>query len=509
MTTDAETDAAADGVLRAGCAARLRGARPPRGRPRRSRRRRLLALVVVPDDFRWAILAVAAIGFAGASVTRGWAGLLTETAGRVPETRAAGVALAQAPRRLFAWPAFAAATLALWLWLDGSSWTFEIEAYVLPPAVGLLLFAVSAGVAAAAGRGDDRGRPVVLARARGSRGRVVWNTTITLFADVPDAVARARHRRRDRGRRPHPGSRVDSRPPGAVPRPRRGDRRAGRARAGRGRACRARTEESRPGCSSSSESRTPPPSASCAALRCTSSRPRPRAEPPSERARRDGTAHSLALSAEGGFAIVVPAIALGLAALAMIPSLDEPLVVALALAITGALHVVAAAWHRVPLAAATRWTALAGAIVAAAGSLTSGVVDTVELVSLPVAAALLGGATLAMWRRDRAGQAWPGGERIVWLLGLAMAVAPSIIAVPNDPRTWLVIVGALLAAIGCVVAPIDDATGLKAAVRHAPDRRRARDGRAGARHPRGRVGRVRRTGRRARARSSSPRRSCG
>ena len=66
-----------------------------------------------------------------------------------------------------------------------------------------------------------------------------------------------------------------------------------------------------------------------------------------------------------------------------------------------------------------------------------------------------------MWRRDRAGQAWPGGERIVWLLGLAMAVAPSIIAVPNDPRTWLVIVGALLAAIGCVVAPIDDSTGLK------------------------------------------------
>ncbi len=157
----------------------------------------------------------------------------------------------------------------------------------------------------------------------------------------------------------------------------------------------------------------------------------------------------------------MPAIALGLAALAVIPSLDEPLVVALAIAITGALHVAAAAWHRVPLGAATRWTALAGAIVAAGGSLTSGVVDTVELVSLPVAAALLGGATLAMWRRDRAGQAWPGGERIVWLLGLAMAVAPSIIAVPNDPRTWLVIVGALLAAIGCVVAPIDDSTGLK------------------------------------------------
>ena len=95
----------------------------------------------VPASLRWLMLAVIALGFAGASVTRGWAALTTVVPSGVPETRAIGLPLARAPRRLFAWPAFAAATLALWAWLDESG-SYEIEAYVLPPAVGLLVFAL-------------------------------------------------------------------------------------------------------------------------------------------------------------------------------------------------------------------------------------------------------------------------------------------------------------------------------------------------------------------------------
>ncbi len=423
------------------------------------------ALVLVPADFRWAILAVAALGFAAASITRGWAGPVTEASGRVPERRATGVALAAAPRRLFAWPAFAAATLALWLWLDGSSSTFEIEAYVLPPAVGLLLFAVALVWLR---RQVEATIAVILS--------FVLGLVVPALVSLEDSVFR-------------PWTDVP------VPSPVRGTVVAVVAAAIT--LALAWTPARRVRFPALMGAIVALVSIALVAVGRAVTEPAgtawllllvgvayvsafgflrgapvriaaPAANPPGVAAvlaAPSGTAATEpvtpSISAEGGFAIGVPAIALGLAALAIIPSLDEPLVVAIALAITGALHIAAAAWHRVPLGAATRWTALAGAVVAAAGSLTSGVADTVELVSLPVAAALLGGATLAMRRRARAGQAWPGEERIVWLLGLATAIAPSIIAVPNDPRTWLVIVGALLAAIGCVVAPIDDATGLK------------------------------------------------
>ena len=57
-----------------------------------------------------------------------------------------------------------------------------------------------------------------------------------------------------------------------------------------------------------------------------------------------------------------------------IPSLDEPLVVALALTILGAFHLVAAALDRLPLGIATRWTAFAGAVVVAGGAFIRSVV---------------------------------------------------------------------------------------------------------------------------------------
>ena len=66
-----------------------------------------------------------------------------------------------------------------------------------------------------------------------------------------------------------------------------------------------------------------------------------------------------------------------------------------------------------------------------------------------------------MWRRSRLDEPWPGYERAPWLTGLAVAVVPSIVAAPNDVRAWLVIVGALLAAIECLVLPIVQAQSLK------------------------------------------------
>ena len=164
--------------------------------------------------------------------------------------------------------------------------------------------------------------------------------------------------------------------------------------------------------------------------------------------------------AEVVFAALAPPIALGTAALASIPSLDEPAVVTAALLLAGALHLVAAILHRLPFASATRWTALAAATVAAGGALLIGDVRAVEVVTIPLAAMLLGGAALAMWRRAREGRPWPGSERAAWLAGVVLAVAPSVATDPHDVRTWLVIAATLLAAIGCVVAPIAASRGL-------------------------------------------------
>ena len=97
----------------------------------------------VPTDLRWAMLALVAAGFVGASITRGWAAPVAASLVGVPSIRTAGTPLAGAPRRLLAWPAFAFATAALWSGLstapDASS--LIVEAYAIPPAVGLLAFA--------------------------------------------------------------------------------------------------------------------------------------------------------------------------------------------------------------------------------------------------------------------------------------------------------------------------------------------------------------------------------
>lgn len=401
-----------------------------------------------PVDLRWAILLIVAAGFAGASVTRGWAGVKADEPSGIPETRAGGVAVGIAPRRLLAWPAFAAAIFALWSWLDGSG-SYLIEAFVLPPAVGLALFAamlvwlrrrVEATIAVVASFTLGLVVPAVVTvigpllqpGLTGDPESPVRGTVVAIVAGALAVILAWTPVRRVR--MPALAGAIVAIVALAIV----AVDRAIAVPAGTGWLLLlvGAAYVSAFGFVRRSAFRKAPAATS------------------------DGT--PVPLSAEITFAAIVPTIALAVAAGATVSSVDEPIVVTVALAILGLLHLAAAALHRTPLAAATRWTAFAGATLIAGMALLRGEIDAVESVSLPLAGVLLGGAALAMWRRDRAGQSWPGGERIAWLAGLSLAVAPSIIAAPNDPRTWLVIVASLLAAIGCVVAPIADSTALKA-----------------------------------------------
>ena len=102
----------------------------------------LVVASIVPVDFRWSVLALAGLALAGTSVTRHWAGPIAAAMDGVWHTTATGAPLARAPRRLLVWPAYAAAALALWSWLYDSG-SYEIEAFALPPAVGLVLLAAA------------------------------------------------------------------------------------------------------------------------------------------------------------------------------------------------------------------------------------------------------------------------------------------------------------------------------------------------------------------------------
>ncbi|HEX5857184.1 MAG TPA: hypothetical protein VFY91_03655 [Microbacterium sp.] len=401
----------------------------------------------IPDGAQWAMLALAALGFAGAAVTRGWAAPAGERPSGVPETRTAGARLAEAPRRLFAWPAFAAATLALWSWLDRTgSGSHQVEAFVLPPAIGLVAFAAvlvwlrrhaEATIAITLGFGLGLIAPAVY----GMWGPSVRGTIVALVASALAVVLAWTPVRRVR-----------------MP-----------ALAGAGVALLA--------VAMVAVERALTETAATAwlllliavafaaafgfvrgALPSVSPRPAPEAVPIAPEV--PAAPAAPAAPAEVVFANLAPPLSLAAATLAVIPSLSEPWVVTVALLLTGALHLVAAALHRLPLAGATRWTAFAAAAVTGGGALLVGDIRAVEVVTFPLAGMLLGGAALAMWRRARTGEPWPGSERVAWLTGVILAVAPSVATDPHDVRAWLVIAGTLLAALGCVVAPIAAARGL-------------------------------------------------
>ncbi|MHC2998163.1 SCO7613 C-terminal domain-containing membrane protein [Microbacterium sp. HJ5] len=385
----------------------------------------------VSADLVWVLLAIIAAGFGGAAATRDWAGPRADRPRGVLQTRAVGTPTAGAPRRLLAWPAFAAATLALWSWLD-SAGDLAIEAYVLPPAVGLLAFSVllvwlrrdiEATIAALLATIFGLIVPAV----DGLDGSPVRGTVVAAVSTVVVLALAWTPLRRVRL-------------PAVAG--------AAGALAALGVVASDRVLPLGPETAWLLVLVAVSFVAAWGFLRTLAG------------------ARPVAVDPEGWFGIVVPPLALAVAVVVCAPLADEPLVVAISLAVLGALHLAAAALDRLPLAMATRWTAFAGAVVTALLALVFGDPDAIELLTLPLAAMLLGGAALAMVRRHRRadegrGADRVGAERIAWLAGLALAVAPSVVAEPADLRTWLVIAGALLAAIGCVIAPLPDAAGLR------------------------------------------------
>jgi hypothetical protein len=393
----------------------------------------LLCLVAIvplaPADVRWAVLALVALLFAGTAVTRGWAAPAGAFTSDVPHIRSEGVPLPAAPRRLMAWPAFGIATFSLWAWLADAG-SYEIEAYALPPAVGLLLFAAvlvwlrrepeaSAAVTLSFGLG------LVLPATAALTGSAVRGTVVAIVAAVVAVGFAWTPVRRVR-----------------FP-----------ALAGTLVALVALTivalDRGLDAPASPAWLLLLVAAAYAAAFGFMRT-------PAARQPLRQGS------PAEAWFAAFAPPIILAIACAALLRSLDQPLVVTVALILLGALHLVSAGLHALPLATATRWTALAGAVTIAAGAYSWQDLGAIEIVSLPIALMVLGAAALAMWRRARSGLQWPGSERGVWLAGLVVAVAPSVAVEPTDVRTWLVIAGTLLAAVECIVVPLPDALRLKA-----------------------------------------------
>lgn len=385
-----------------------------------------------PADLRWLMLVIVAVGFAGASVTRGWAApQRTEPIG-VPETHVVGAPLVAAPRRLLAWAAFAVGTLALWSWLDVSG-SFEVEAYALPPAVGLLLFSAALtwlrrDAEATIGVVLGLTLGLVVPALIGTSGPQLRGTVVAIVAAAV-ALALAWT----------PARRV---------------RTSALAGALVAIVAVAVTTVWR----AVGEPATP----AWLLLFVGVAYAAGYGFAQGSKARASGIVAPDPRRAESWFALGVPPAALGVASAATWPSTDEPLVVVVAFATLGALHLAAAWLDRAPLGGATRWTALAGTVLVATGAFLTGDIDAIELVSVPIAVLLLAGAVLAMWRRSRMGLPWPSVEQIPWLAGLAVAVVPSVVAEANDVRTWLVIVATLLVAVECLVIPVRAAEPLKA-----------------------------------------------
>ena len=116
----------------------------------------------VPPDLGGPMLAVIAAGIGGASVSRGWAAPASDRTAAVRSTTAAGVATADAPRRLLAWPAIACATAALWFGLSRlpDAVDLSVEAYVVAPAVGAARLRRAARMAAPPGRVRGRAQRI-------------------------------------------------------------------------------------------------------------------------------------------------------------------------------------------------------------------------------------------------------------------------------------------------------------------------------------------------------------
>ncbi|MBD3943746.1 hypothetical protein IF188_18800 [Microbacterium sp. NEAU-LLC] len=381
----------------------------------------------------WAVLALVAVGFGAAAVTRGWTAPAVSTGDGSADrsgderftTRAVGVPVSRAPRRLLLWPALVATIAAWWSWLgDGTPATaFTVEAYTVPAAVALVAAAAmtawlrrraEASIALAAGLGIGLWNSAVV----GWTGTPVRGAVVAL---VGAAIALALSFTPVRGIRP-----VSL---------------VGAAVAVAGIAL-VVVERAADGPWTPLWLLLLVVVAYASGFGMTRVRSRD--------------------AATQAYALVVPLAALVVAIVPLWPLLNEPRVVIAAFVVQGALHLAAAALDRLPWTAATRWVSFVGAVAVGAGALVQGHVDAIEAVTLPIALFCLGGAVLGMLRRGRAGRPWPDGEGAAWIGGLLLAGAPSLVAAPEPARVWTVIVAALVAAAALAAIPVRETPAVQA-----------------------------------------------
>lgn len=381
----------------------------------------------VRSDLAWLVLTLIAVLFAATSVTRGWAAPRTAALSGVPTAAFDGVPTTLAPRRLLIWAASAFAIGAFTTAVargDLFGARPAAEAYSVIPAVGLLALA---GVLTWLRRHAEATVSTVLGLGVGLVLPAIWSTgnvddtrtivTAVVGALVVIVVAWTPVRRAE-------AVSVAAAATSLV---------AAAAVLG---------EVIRPGVPAASAAWAALPAAAALigaigfARRTTPGQAAPGAT-------------STPASAPQLFSLLAPpaTIVLGAGAVAVMTWFrSEPLVTAGALATLLALSVVAAALGRTPFGAATRWSSVAGAVYVAAVAIPSA--PAVEVVSLPFAAALLAGSAVAMVRRARAGLTWPERESIPWLVGIAAAMAPSLLAGAHPGRPWLLVTASLLAAVG-------------------------------------------------------------
>lgn len=367
------------------------------------------ALFPVPTEWRGAFVAIIAVAIGAASVTRGW---------RAPH--AGGVPLSAAGRRLLAWPAFAGATAALWLWI-GSAWPdAALEAYVVAPAVGLIAFAVllsrlgripEATVAAALGVGLGLLPSASTALSGDATRGVVAASIATAVAGASAFLARLR-----------------SSPPGLAA-----------AATALGALLLAATGLVITG----SEIAGLWAAAAVAVTLIVG-----------VGLARETSAAAASVATVAGPVATVVATAAVISAVATHDSFAVGLTLVLVLL---ALHLASAGAHRIPLTPALRWTTWGVSLIAGSLMLAGGVFTEVELAFAPAGVALAAGAVLAALRADRTSPL----ERAAWLAGLAITALPSVFAPVEPLRTWLVISLSLAAALVLVLAPLPDIGRLK------------------------------------------------
>ena len=365
-------------------------------------------------DLAWLVLLLISAAVASVSITRGWAAPRSAAIATVPTVRSAGALLHAAPRRVLVWPAFGFVVAALWAGLaevTRHGATPSLEAYTVAPAVGLVALAAAMTWLR---RHAEAATATALAVLFGVGASATWlaeyapaRTIIATLvaAGLTIAFGWTPVRRLSAVSVAGAASAVVVTSAGAL----------------------------------MMSQWTELPHAAWAAM-------------PAVAAFAAAVGYSRttdASRAQRRFVTAAPAatILLGSLAVAYLEWWRETTITgAIALAVLLGLSVVAAAVATPPLSSATRVSALAGASLIAATLLPQ--VRAVELVSLPLALALLAGAALAMRRRARAGAAWPAAESTTWLVGLIVAALPSLVATPTAGRSWLLVAACLLAATG-------------------------------------------------------------